>query len=239
MSVVLLYAERKGTSMTAEELNERYTKASWLIAKLSASVAGKALVFSTESSQDAMQEIAAVYELSDDEFASLNFNDGIGAVASVQKTVQGLLGDVTDASPTMKVARTAIKNGQTTSALAALWNAGPQAAKAAAAGGHAISKGTPWVWIATAGYAVGSAGWFAYNARAFNLRVFELVREREGIVVTTTPEEPHNQTAADETITFEIKLPTATAITARATMLSSKAGAAVSTVFGKLRGSRS
>ena len=98
--------------MTAEELNEKYTKASWLIARLSASVAGKALLFNTESSRDAMKEIAAIYELSDDEFASFNISDDMGAVASVQKTVQGLLGDATDASPTMKVAKTAIKTAK-------------------------------------------------------------------------------------------------------------------------------
>ena len=226
--------------MTAEELNQNYTQASWLIAKRSASVAGKALLFNNESSKGVTREIADIYGLSDEEVALFRVSDDKGAIASVQKTVQGLLSDRTDASPTMKVARSALKNGQAATTVAALLTAGPKAAQAAAAAGsHAASKGTPWGWIATAGYAVGSAGWFAYNARAFNLRIFEFVRDREGIEINAPPEEPLTPEVANETITIEFKLPTASAIAARTTLLTGKAGSAVKNVFSKLPGLRS
>ena len=160
--------------MTVEELNQKYTEAGWLIAKRSASAAGKALLFNGESLEDATREIAAIYELSNEEIACLQPKEDSGAAASVQRFAQDLLGDGADAnaSQAMKVAKTAIQNGQTAKMLATLLRAGPKAAQAAAAGGKVASKGTPWGWIATAGYAVGTASWFAYSARAFNLEAF-------------------------------------------------------------------
>ncbi|MBD8548278.1 hypothetical protein [Sphingomonas sp. CFBP 8760] len=230
--------------MTLEELNRKHTEANWLIAKRSASAAGKALLFSSESLEDTIRDIAALYGLTEDEVARLQPRNDSSTVASLQKMATGLFGQETDpnAGQAMQIARTAIQNGTTKTMAATLMRAGPRAAQAAAAGGSAASRGTPWGWIATATYAAGTAGWFAYSARAFNVEAFEIVREREGIEPTVIPSDAAVDPVIDvasERMTLSIELPTAAAIASKANALTSKAGTMLSGAFSGLRGLRS
>lgn len=226
--------------MTHDELNEKYKAANWLVAKRSASAAGKALFFSNESLETIIAEIAAIYGLGEDEVAALASPADAGAVAQVQKLATGLFGQ--DVPPSgnqaMQVARSAVQNGTVATMIGTLVKAGPMAAQRVAAGGAAASKGTPWGWIATAVYAAGTGGWFAYNAHAFNLEAFRFVQRREGIVLVAEPAEivvvePAEQ-APDDTVTIELKLPTARAAAARATALADKVGSLFGGAFGSL-----
>lgn len=218
--------------MTGDELNAKYATASWVIARRSASAAGKAMMFSSESVEDTAREIAAVYGLSDEEISRLQPYGESGAVASVQRFTNSLLGNGTEASASqaVAVAKTALKTGRTAKVLATLFKAGPAAAKAAATSGQVAGKSTPWGWIATAGYAAGSAGWFAYNARAFNLTVYELVREREGIELITAPEIPVPSGETLERLTFEVSVPTFGALRAQ----TKKAAISTGNTLGRL-----
>ncbi len=230
--------------MTPEELNQKHTEVNWLIARRSASAAGKALLFSSESLDDTIRDIIAIYGLSESEVARLQSRGDGSTVASLQKVTNGLLGQKTDpnAGQAMKIARTAIQNGTTTTMLATLMKAGPRAAQTAAASGSAASRGTPWGWIATATYAAGTAGWFAYSARAFSTEAFEFVRNREGIEPVVTPSdttEDPAENAAAKTMTLSIELPTPTAIASKASEVAGKAGARLSGGWNSLRGLRS
>lgn len=173
--------------MTLEELDARYGAASWLIAKRSATAAGRALMFSADSLDDAAMEIAAIYGLTDEERARVRPAHADDALLSVQRAANGLFGDAMgfDDGQVMTVAKQAIASGQKAKVLRALVQAGPAAAKTVVAGGkvggHAAGKGTPWGWIATAVYAAGTGTWFAYNLRAFNIATYEMVRLRENI----------------------------------------------------------
>lgn len=226
--------------MTEGELNEKYTEASWLIAKRSASAAGKAIFFDAESLADTTREIGSLYGLSDEEMDRLGSHSEGGTVASVQRLTTQLLsnGNQPSAGKAIEVAKTAIENNQTTTMLATLLKAGPTAAQAVANGGQIAAKGTPWGWIITAGYAVGTAGWFAYSARAFNLEVFEFVRQREGITLSAAPVEA-SEDNSDQTTTFEIKVPTFAGLRSKASSLGEKAGAAAKGLFGRFRSSPS
>lgn len=226
--------------MTLEELNQRYTDASWLIATRSASAAGKALIFSSESLDETLREIAVMYQLSDDDAAQLAPPSGSGTVAGIQKLAGNLLGEGQEAAhPAVNIARSAIRSGQARNVLTTFFKAGPSAAQAVATAGNAAAKGTPLGWIATAGYAVGSAAWFAYSARAYNLHAFEFIRQREGLVMETDP--PIERRGEDFDVPGDraSASPKFAAIASRASALTSKAGGAVSSVLGKLRGSRS
>jgi hypothetical protein len=226
--------------MTLEELNQKHTEASWLIARRSASAAGKALLFTSESLEDTISEIVAIYGLSDDEVIELQPRGDDGTVASLQKMTNGLLGRETnrDAGQAMKIARTAIQNGTTTAMLATLMKAGPRAAQTAAAGGSAASRGTPWGWIATATYAAGTAGWFAYSARAFSVEAFEFVRKRDGIELPIIPSNTMDDPASEK-MTLSIELPTPAAVMTKASDITGKAGAMLSGAWSSLRGQRS
>ena len=208
----------RGNEMTLEELNANYQAASWLIARRSAAAAGKALIFSAGSLDDAAREIAAVYGLSDEECARVHPGSAHDALSSVQTAASGLFGDTMGmtAGQAMSVAKTAVASGQKGKVLQALMQAGPGAAKAVAAGGTAVGKvagstagkGTPWGWIATAVYAAGTGSWFAYNLRRFNLAAYELVRLRENIEL---PAERLNDPGSISSETFEPVLSTISA----------------------------
>lgn len=230
--------------MTLEELQRRNAEAGWLIARRSASAAGKALLFNVESIESTNREIAAIYGLSDEESARLLPGRGDGAVANVQKVANGLLGQDTgpNGGQAIKVARTAIQNGHAAKMLATLVKAGPKAAQAAASGGSVAAKGTPWGWIATAGYAVGTAGWFAYSARDFSLQAFQLVLERDGLRIdvadaaiadaeaSQAPDDP----AVVQTAPAGVD-PSEASIASRARGLGSRVGETMSQALGSLR----
>ena len=231
--------------MTLEELKQKHTEAGWLIVRRSASAAGKALLFNVESIESTNREIAGIYGLSDEEIARLRPGSGDGTVANVQKLANGLLGQdtVPNGGQAMKVARTAIQNGHATKMLATLLKAGPKAAQAAASGGSVAARGTPWGWIATAGYAVGTAGWFAYSARDFNLQAFRFVVERDAIEIEAEPEmiaepaareTPEEPGMAAKTASAAIGIHPA-AIASRASRLSGRVGATMTDAFGRLR----
>lgn len=230
--------------MTPEQLDQRYAEASWLIARRSASAAGKALLFSSESLDDTIRDIASVYGLSEDEIVRLQPRSDGGAVANIQKMANGLLGQEADpnAGQAMKIARTAIQNGTTTTMLATLMKAGPRAAQTVAAGGSAAGRGTPWGWIATATYAAGTAGWFAYSARAFNLEAFDLVRERDGIEPISEPPDPADVGPMDDPtsrrMTLSIEVPTAAAIASKASELTGRAGTMLGGALTRIRAIR-
>ena len=211
--------------MTLEELDARYQAASWLIAKRSAAAAGKALIFSAASLDEAAREIAAIYGLNDEESARVQPANAHTALANVQKAANGLFGDTMGMSTgqALSAAKTAIASGQKGSALHALVQAGPKAAKALVAGGQvankAAGKGTPWGWIATAVYAAGTGSWFAYNLRAFNLAAYELVRLRENI------ELPPERLGAQSWISFDTFEPVSSTVSAGASAVGARAGA--------------
>jgi hypothetical protein len=169
--------------MTLDELDALYDQANRLILGRSATAAGKALVFSSSSLDDAASEIADLYGLTSDERSILGSTNGSGALSSVQETASGLVGGSRslDAAKAVSIAKTAIESGRTLKAASALLKAGPKAAEAAAAGGQLAGKATVWGWIATAAYAAGTGSWFAYNLRSYNLAAYEARRVREGI----------------------------------------------------------
>jgi hypothetical protein len=231
--------------MTHDELNERYKAANWLVAKRSASAAGKALFFSNESLQTIMAEIVVIYDLNEDEIAAFANPPNEGAVAQVQKLATGLFGQDVEPSKNqaIQVARSAVQNGTAATMFTTLLKAGPVAAQKVAAGGAAVTKGTPWAWIASAAYAVGTGGWFAYSAHAFNSEVYQFVQRREGMVLVAEPADTvlvqSVEQASDETMTIELKLPTAKAAAAHATEFAGKVGSIIGGAFGSLRWVRS
>lgn len=228
--------------MTWEELNERYHRANRLIAKRSAAAAGKALTFSTQGLDEVTQEIAEIYGLGADEVASIQPAIEGGMMDGLQKIAGTLFGDAEDpdASKPVRFARTAIRNGQAAAMLATLVKAGPKAAAAAAAGGGAAAKATPWGWMATAAYAAGTAGWFAYNARSVNLLAFELVRQREGIELADTVEAlPPTDGPDDAPVTLPAKVTAAAAgLAAQAGKLGGRLGGAASGASSRFRRKR-
>lgn len=227
--------------MTEGELNAKYTEASWLIAKRSASAAGKAIFFNAERLADTTREIGALYGLSDEELSRLSSHGEGGVVATVQQLTNQFLSDGThpSAGQAIQVAKAAVQHNQTTTMLATLLKAGPAAAQAVASGSQVATKSHPLGWILTAGYAVGSAGWFAYSARAFNLEAFEFVRQREHIILSAAPVEISEDDPAIETTTFEIKVPTLAGLRSKASSLGVKAGAVAKGLFGRFRSSPS
>jgi hypothetical protein len=211
--------------MTLDELDANYKAASWLIAKRSAAAAGKALMFSADSLDAASKEIAAIYGLNDEEWASVLPTNAESTLATVQTAANGLFGDTMglSTSQAMSVAKKAVASGQKIKVLQTLMRAGPNAAKAVAAGGKAAGRtaggGTPWGWIATAAYAAGTGSWFAFNLRAFNLAAYEMVRSREGI---ETPPERLNEKGLLSARTFA---PVLSTISAGADAVGTQAGA--------------
>lgn len=226
--------------MTLEELNQLSTSANWLIAKRSAGAAGKALTFDLQSVEAFVVELSQIYGLTEDEVARLNVSASPGKIAGVQSAAKKLLGDVVPSSSDQAatIVKAAIQNGKTAATVMSFVKAGPAAAQAAAAGGAVASKGTPWGWIATAAFAAGSAGWFAYNARALNVAAYEIVRQREGIEVALPLLEqrsPDSGPGDDERVELNISLPSPKAVAAKAARLGGKAGAFFSGTFRKLK----
>jgi hypothetical protein len=173
--------------VTLDDLDAKFREASWLIAKRSTVAAGQALIFSAGSLDDAAEEVAAIYALSAEEKAQVQPTHAHAALESVQTAANGLFGDALgmSAGQAASVAKKAVASGKKLTFLKTLMQAGPKAAKLAVSGGKAASraagKGTPWGWIATAAYAVGTGSWFAYNLHAFNIAAYDLVRLREQI----------------------------------------------------------
>lgn len=173
--------------MTLDDLDAKFREASWLIARRSTVAAGQALIFSAGSLDDAAEEVAAIYALSVEEKARVQPTHAHAALESVQTAANSVFGESfgMSASQATSVARKAVASGKKLTFLKTLMQAGPKAAKLALNGGKAASKaagkGTPWGWIATAAYAVGTGSWFAYNLHAFNIAAYDVVRIREQI----------------------------------------------------------
>ncbi len=189
--------------MTLDEIDAKFREASWLIAKHSTVAAGQALIFSAGSLDDAASEIAAIYSLSEDEKTRVQPTHAYGALDSVQKAANGLFGNSFGMSTgqAASMAKKAVTSGKKLKFLKTLMQAGPKAAKLAMGtgktAGHAAGKGTPWGWIATAAYAVGTGSWFAYNLHAFNIAAYELVRLREGIELPPERLDEHGLLSAE------------------------------------------
>ncbi|EJU14805.1 hypothetical protein LH128_01839 [Sphingomonas sp. LH128] len=143
-----------------EELDAIYRQANWLIAKRSGSTAFKALTLGQESLDDTVAEIADLYRLSKEARRTLQpviageLQTGLAGAVSMAKAAVGLDGLATGG-----------KGADAAKSAMALVKLGPKAAKA-----H------PILAAASVAYAVGSAGWFAFHARAFNRAAYEMVK---------------------------------------------------------------
>lgn len=169
--------------MNIEDLDALYDRANRVMLGRSVAAAGKALVFTATSLDDAATEIAEIYGLTEEERSAIASSGGGTAVATIQDAAAGLMGKGArmDARRAISIAKTAIDGGRKVKAVAALVKAGPSAAEAVAAGGQVASKATVWGWVATAAYAAGTGSWFAYNLRNLNLAAYETLRQREGL----------------------------------------------------------
>lgn len=189
--------------MTLDDLDAKFREANWLIATRSTMAAGQALIFSAGSLDHAAEDIAAIYALSEEEKAKVQPTQAHSALESIQKAANGLFGEAMgmSAGEAASVAKKAVVGGKKLKFLKTLIQAGPKAAKLAVSGGKAASqipsKGTPWGWIATAAYAVGTGAWFAYNLHAFNIASYELVRRREGIQLPPERSDEHGFLSAE------------------------------------------
>lgn len=143
-----------------EELDAIYRQVNWIIAKRSGSTAFKALTLGQESLEDTIAEIADLYKLSKEAKHALQ-----PVIAGEVQT--GLAGAVSMAKAAVGLDALAIsgKGADAAKSAIALVKMGPKAAKA-----H------PVLAAASVAYAVGSAGWFAFHARAFNRAAYEMVK---------------------------------------------------------------
>ncbi|MFC4255440.1 hypothetical protein GRI97_08375 [Altererythrobacter xixiisoli] len=154
--------------MTLEELDAIHRQASWLIAKRSGSTAFKALTLGQERLADVVTEIAAVYGLTDSQKMQLqpviadDLHHGIANALNIAKAAVGfnMPGAASSSSESAKA-----EQGHLAASTLALVTLGPK-----------VVKAHPAIAAASVAYAVGSAGWFAYHARAFNRAAYKMVR---------------------------------------------------------------
>ncbi|MBD8546797.1 hypothetical protein [Sphingomonas sp. CFBP 8760] len=189
--------------MTLDDLDAKFREASWLIAKRSTVAAGQALIFSVGSLDDAAEEVAAIYALSGEEKARVQPTHAHAALESVQTAASSLFGETLgmSAGQAASAAKKAVASGKKLTFLKTLMQAGPKAANLAVSGGkaagNAAGKSTPWGWIATAAYAVGTGSWYAYNLHAFNIAAYDLVRLRERIELPPERSDEHGLLSAE------------------------------------------
>lgn len=189
--------------MTLDDLDAKFREASWLIAKRSTVAAGQALIFSVGSLDDVAEELAAIYALSGEEKARVQPTHAHAALESVQTAANSLFGETLgmSAGQAASAAKKAVASGKKLTFIKTLMQAGPKAAKLAVssskAAGDAAGKGTPWGWIATAAYAVGTGSWYAYNLHAFNIAAYDLVRLRERIELPPERLDEHGLLSAE------------------------------------------
>lgn len=177
--------------MTLDDLDTRYREANWLIAKRSTIAVVKALTLGTESLESLIESIADLYELSLAERRKLRPSiaaDAQRGVGNAATLVKGTFGTAVTVEGGLKSAQTAYKAGRLGKTLVTLVKSGPKAAQTMAKTGKVAAKSNPAIAIATAAYAVGSTGWLAYHARAFNSAAYELVKTREGLGTVEDPE---------------------------------------------------
>lgn len=162
-------------AFTLQEIDAIYRQASWIIAKRSGSSAFKALTFGQESLDDTVAEIADLYKLS--KAARRVIQPAI--VADVQTGLSGAVSLAKAAVGLDALAGGSEKGTDATKSAIALVKLGPAAAKA-----H------PILAAASVAYAVGSAGWFAFHARAFNRAAYEMVKAT--IPLARDADDPHD-----------------------------------------------
>lgn len=159
-------AADNAASFTLVQLDAVHRQANWLIAKRSGGSALKSLVMGNEPLAETIAAIADLYRLSDEQRATLepsmgsDLTGGIADVVNVARTAVGLNHD---SNAPNKLA-SAVEHNANVKSVVAL------AALAPAARAH------PVVAAASVAFAVGSAGWFAYQARAFNQAAYALVK---------------------------------------------------------------
>jgi hypothetical protein len=170
--------------MTTEELEAIHREASWLIGKRSTKAAAKALTVGSESLDKTIVEIADMYDLTPSQRRLLRptiadeVQTGASAAVNVVKTSVGAGKVAMDAGKIAKAAESAWKTGRVGKALLTFATHGPKAAQTFANTGRMVGKFNPIVLGLTVAWTVGSTGWFAYHARAFNLAAYEM-KKRE------------------------------------------------------------
>lgn len=169
--------------MTIEELDAIHKNASWLIAKRSGKSAAKALTIGSESLDRTIIEIADMYDLSSSERRTLrpsiaeDIQSTAGIAADLLKTSAGIRA-ATDAAKVVNATKKAYQAGRVGKSLVTIATHGPKAAQTFAATGKLVGKFNPVVLGLTAVWTLGSAGYFAYHARAFNNAAYELRKSR-------------------------------------------------------------
>lgn len=169
--------------MTMEELDAIQRQAGWLIAKRSTRTAAKALTVGNESLDKTIVEIADMYELSSAQRRLLRpaiadeVQKGASTAVNVVKTSVGVGTAAMDAGKIVKAANSAWKTGRLGKALITVATHGPKAAQTFANTGRLVGKFNPVVLGLSVVWTVGSTGWFAYHARAFNLAAYDLKKK--------------------------------------------------------------
>ena len=170
--------------MTIEELDAIRREAAWLITKRSGWTALKALTVGSESLERTIAEIAELSGLTDGERRVLRpsiageIQSGAATAMNTAKSLAGVATTATDGTRIAKAASAAWKTGRVGKSLAIAATRGPKAAQTFANTGRIVGKANPVLLGLTVAWTVGSTGWFAYHARAFNQAAYELKRRQ-------------------------------------------------------------
>jgi hypothetical protein len=173
--------------VTIDDLDRIYRENAWQIAKRSGMAGFKAYALGSESLEELTDRIADAYGLDPDDrhrlapTRSIDLLDGAGKLKENAATLAGLkiANDARRSGALLKTGKALLRGGRGAAKAAAL--VGPKAssaAKIARKAGGAGGRAVPYAAIATAIYAVGSAGFFAAQARRFNVACYDLLRER-------------------------------------------------------------